>query len=228
MHKTAQTHAKLFFDVYVENEDVSILEIGSLDVGGSIRSCAPPKSKYVGVDFVDGPGVDVVIEDPYTLPFDDDCFDICLASSVFEHSEFFWLLFNEILRTLKSDGLFYLNAPSNGSFHQFPVDCYRFYPDAGKALEKWSRRCGYNATMLESFVGKQTCYSNWNDFVAVFLKDANFSAKYSDRIQSKFSAFSNGLVSNSPGYANPQVIPEDQTGHYFRRLYRKIIRVMSP
>ena len=33
-----------------------------------------------------------------------------------------------------TDWLFYLNAPSNGEFHRYPVDCWRFYPDAGGAL----------------------------------------------------------------------------------------------
>jgi SAM-dependent methyltransferase len=70
----------------------------------------------------------------YKLPFADGSVDVVLSSSCFEHSEFFWLLFLEILRVLRPEGLFYLNAPSNGPFHRYPVDCWRFYPDSGNAL----------------------------------------------------------------------------------------------
>jgi len=191
-----------------------------------LNSSANPK--YVGVDFVKGPGVDVVLDDPYKLPFNDNSFDVCVASSVFEHSEFFWLLFSEIMRILKPDGLFYLNAPSNGSFHQYPVDCYRFYPDAGRALENWSKRCGYNTAMIESFIGGQTSYSNWNDFVAVFIKDHDFLSKYPDRIRDRIKNYTNGLVANSLDYTFYSTIPEDQTGHYVRRLMRKLHRVFFP
>ena len=70
------------------------------------------------MDFQQARGVDVVLDDPYKLPLDDASVDIVVSSSCFEHSEMFWLVFLEVMRVLKSDGLFYLNAPSAGSFHQ--------------------------------------------------------------------------------------------------------------
>ena len=38
--------------------------------------------------------------------------DIVVSISTFEHTEFFWETFLEILRVLKPNGLFFLNAPS--------------------------------------------------------------------------------------------------------------------
>ncbi|MDB0050250.1 hypothetical protein N9F31_02215, partial [Pseudomonadales bacterium] len=40
-------------------QDLAVLEIGSYDVNGSIRSLFNAQN-YVGVDLVEGPGVDVV------------------------------------------------------------------------------------------------------------------------------------------------------------------------
>ncbi|MFP4076345.1 MAG: hypothetical protein ACLFTD_07650 [Halochromatium sp.] len=47
-----------------------------------------------------------------------------------------------MLRVVKRGGLIYLNAPSNGSYHGYPFDHWRFYPDAGRALASWSERVG--------------------------------------------------------------------------------------
>jgi SAM-dependent methyltransferase len=137
--------------------------------------------------------VDVVLDDPYKLPFADQSVDVCVSTSCLEHSEFFWLLFQEVLRTLKPTGLFYLNAPSNGSFHRYPVDCWRFYPDSGIALQNWGRRVGYDCALLESFVGHQGT-DEWNDFVAVFVKDRAHAARFPQRMSSRGVAFTNGLV----------------------------------
>ena len=171
MHPTAMDNAAKFYQTYLPvGAGKVIVEIGSQDVNGSIRSVAPSDAKYIGVDFAAGKGVDVIIDDPYNLPFENESVDICTSSSVFEHSEMFWLLFLEILRILKPGGLFYLNVPSNGDFHRYPVDCWRFYPDAGKAMISWAKRNQYTPCMLESFVSSQNG-DIWNDFVAIYLKN---------------------------------------------------------
>src|SRR5574337_523037 len=118
MHHSAMSNGKSFFDCYGQHfpqtETVSVVDIGSQDVNGSLRDVCPRDFKYTGVDFVVAKNVDVVLTDPYVLPFADESVDIVLSSSCFEHSEMFWLAFLEVLRILKPCGLFYLNAPSRG------------------------------------------------------------------------------------------------------------------
>ena len=119
MHPSALDNGGLFFDTYLNaGEALTVLDIGAQDVNGSLRALAPAACRYVGVDFAPGRGVDVVLDDPYRLPFADQSIDAVVSSSCFEHVEMFWLSFNEILRVLKPPGLFYLNAPSNGDFHR--------------------------------------------------------------------------------------------------------------
>ena len=210
MHNTAMDHGRRFFETYVkEPHGATIVDLGSQDVNGSLRSVAPDGANYVGVDFEDAKGVDVVITNPYSLPFADESVDICVSSSCFEHSEFFWLVFLEIMRILKPAGLLYLNVPSNGDFHRYPVDCWRFYPDSGIALQNWARRNGYSAALLESFTGEQKV-DVWNDFVAVFVKDEQFSGRYPDRIQARTQDYTNGVVQGRAGFSNHSVAPEDQ------------------
>jgi SAM-dependent methyltransferase len=197
MHDTAMQYGAAFFNTYLKNtEDLTIVDIGSQDVNGSLRSVAPTNNKYIGVDFAEAKGVDVVITDPYSLPFEDESVDAVVSSSCFEHSEFFWLLFNEALRILKPNGLLYINAPSNGIFHRYPVDCWRFYPDSGVALQNWGKRSGYNCVLLESFVGIRS-NDIWNDFVAVFVKDESKISQHTCRIQNSLTAYTNGHLHKS-------------------------------
>jgi SAM-dependent methyltransferase len=213
MHDTAMEYGEAFFNTYLKNtKELTIVDIGSQDVNGSLRSVAPPNNKYIGVDFVKAKGVDIVITDPYSLPFEDESVDTVVSNSCFEHSEFFWLLFNEALRILKPTGLLYINAPSNGSFHRYPVDCWRFYPDSGVALQKWGKRSGYNCALLESFIGKRK-KDIWNDFVAVFVKDENYNALYSNRIQKASLPFTNGRLYQSENVANYVGPSQDQDAH---------------
>ncbi len=213
MHPSALENAKCFFDVYSESirnttQTVKVVEIGSLDVNGSIRDHAPKDFEYIGVDFSSGKGVDVILDDPYKLPFQNESVDIVVTSSCFEHSELFWVLFIEILRIIKPTGLFYLNAPSNGEFHRWPVDCWRFYPDSGLALQKWANLNSIDSVLLESYTSKQL-NDQWNDFVGVFAKSKENIIKFPDRILDVKNDFYNGITHGNNFFKNHSTFTED-------------------
>jgi SAM-dependent methyltransferase len=193
MHKTAEQNVRRFFDTYVSKNDGIFLEIGSYLSSFNIRSLSPTNSKYIGVDLGEGPGVDIVLEDPYKLPFKNNTFDYVISSSCFEHSEFFWLTFLEIIRVLKPSGLFYLNAPSNGDFHRYPVDCWRFFPDSGNALSSWANKNNYNTVLVEQYTSDKES-DIWSDYVSVFIKDINHLDLYPNRILNEFNNYTNGSI----------------------------------
>jgi SAM-dependent methyltransferase len=213
MHITAQENCQLFYDCYGDAikqnaPNARVMEIGSQDVTGSIRECCPTEFDYIGVDVVEGKGVDIILNDPYSLPFPDESIDVVVSSSCFEHTELFWVLYLEIMRILRPSGLFYLNVPSNGAFHRYPVDCWRFYPDSGCALISWAKRNNFNPELLESYTSFQK-KDIWNDFVAVFLKDKIKISEYPRRIIDGFKSFTNGLTSRDGNVINYQQFPED-------------------
>lgn len=224
MHPSALRNADRFFKVYAPYKQTGaarVVDIGSQDVNGSIREVCPPGIAYVGVDFVQGKGVDVVIDDPYKLPFDDETFDFVVSSSCFEHSEMFWLLMLELLRITKPDGLIYVNAPSNADFHRYPVDCWRFYPDSGHALVNWGKRSGYRCSLLESYISDQGEDGMVNDFVAVIVKDGSHAAKYPERITRKHSDFHNGFNDQQTGILRHEPRTEDQLKLQRFKTWRK-------
>lgn len=214
MHYTALQNCQQFFDSYGESistlsPKAHVVEIGSQDVNGSLRTLCPARFQYTGVDFVAGKGVDLILDDPYSIPLDDESVDVILSSSCFEHSEMFWILYLEIMRILKPTGVFYLNVPSNGEFHRWPVDCWRFYPDSGRALISWAKRNGMTPQLLESYTSTQIG-DQWNDFVAVFLKDESHIEKYPNRILHKKADYSNGVIFGENNFSNLCVMPEDK------------------
>jgi SAM-dependent methyltransferase len=227
MHDTAMQNAKRFFCTYIKNSpDVTILDIGAQNVTGTLKDICPRASKYLGVDFVKGKDVDVVLEDPYKLPFENSSVDVVVSSSCFEHSEMFWLLYLEIMRVLRPEGLFYLNAPSNGPYHCYPVDCWRFYPDSGAALVRWGRMSGVHCALLESYVCNQFIES-WNDFVCVFVKDERHCHEYPRRILHSFKDFTNGLVRTESGgmeRRNPSTRPQDQSYRGWK-LHKRLLQL---
>lgn len=166
MHDTAEAIGGAFLEANSKAGHV-IVELGAFDVNGSIRNYAHPNATYIGVDMEAGPGVDVVAKDELTVPIDSRSADIVVATSVFEHTAFFWVTMLELLRITKVGGLIYVSAPSNGLYHRYPTDNWRFYPDAGKMLERWGRHNGYPVHLVESFIANRRG-DMWNDFVAVF------------------------------------------------------------
>jgi SAM-dependent methyltransferase len=219
MHDTAFRYGQLFYDIYVpKHKHVDLVELGSQNVNGTLRDAFTGANiRYIGVDFEPGVGVDIVLEDPYKLPIEDNQADIVLCSSVLEHSELFWVSFLEMVRILKPGGLLYINVPSNGNFHRHPVDCWRLYPDSGRALQKWAQLNNHNILLLESFTGLQHG-GIWNDFVGVFLKENTsepyYLNTYNQRIVNHISDYTNAFVYGSDEIHNYSLDPEDMRLRY--------------
>jgi SAM-dependent methyltransferase len=95
-----------------DNSDLSILEIGSYDVNGSIRSLFESEN-YIGVDLVGGPGVDLVA-DGQSVDLPDSNFDVVLSCEVFEHNPFWRETFQNMHRMLEPGGLFIMTCASRG------------------------------------------------------------------------------------------------------------------
>lgn len=166
MHKSAMLTGKLFFDHYGTTAE-SVLEVGSFNVNGSLREVAPSAARYWGVDQTSGLDVDEVLVDSHKLPFADGSYDIVVSSSTLEHDPMFWVTFLEMTRVARR--YVYLSAPVQGPVHNHPIDCWRFYPDAGKALAEWARSHNHHVHLVESFLVPPTD-DIWCDFVGIFGK----------------------------------------------------------
>jgi hypothetical protein len=176
MHHSAYVNAEKFYHKYCEKniENKKILDVGSYDVNGTMKPIFE-KGQYVGLDMEAGPNVDIV-RVSHDIPFEKDEFDIVISSSCFEHDDMFWISFQEMCRVLKPGGYMYVQAPSNGPYHGWPGDNWRFYIDSWKALEKWGKKLGFDIELVEHYIDDTTPHHPnegfrlWNDSIGIYRK----------------------------------------------------------
>jgi SAM-dependent methyltransferase len=176
MHHSAYVNAEKFYHKYCEDniENKKILDVGSYDVNGTMKPIFQ-KGEYIGLDMEQGPNVDIVGVS-HKIPFEKDEFDIVISSSCFEHDDMFWISFQEMCRVLKPGGYMYVQAPSNGPYHGWPGDNWRFYIDSWKALEKWGKKLGYDMELVEHYIDETTPSPPsegprfWNDSIGIYRK----------------------------------------------------------
>ena len=104
-----------------------VLEIGSMDVNGSVRENFHD-AQYIGIDFRDGPGVDLVM-DALDLPskFPAGYFDIVLCLETLEHCEQWSSVLRAGWGVLKTGGRMCVTTPSQKKgYHGYPHDYWRF------------------------------------------------------------------------------------------------------
>lgn len=140
-----------------------ILDLGGADVNGSYAELFPASEfEYTGADIAPSPGVSMVLTDPYVIPLPDNSVDFVLSGQMLEHCEYFWRTFAEMVRVLKPDGYIFLIAPSAGPIHNYPVDCYRYYPDSYRALAKLT-----GCHLIDVWLDER---GPWRDLTGVFAK----------------------------------------------------------
>lgn len=162
MHQSSMENMRRCLDWYSPAAPYTVVDLGSADVNGGYRSFFGPSIEYVGADLQAGPNVDVVMGDPYQLPFASESVDVVISGQMLEHCPHFWKVFTEIERILKPQGRAFLIAPSAGPIHRYPVDCYRFYPDAWAAVAEWA-----NLRLVHCWHDDR---GPWQDLVGVFQK----------------------------------------------------------
>lgn len=177
MHDTSLLSGKLFADNYANKENLTVLDIGGLDVNGSLRQFFT-KNNYISIDIENGPNVDLVVPPGERLPFEDGSVDIVVSTSCFEHDPCFWMTFREMCRVVKVGGFIYASVPAgttvgHGFYHTHPGDNYRFYPDAGQSLAFWSGKIldgkSY-PTKVEEVLLLYPINDIWIDFVCVWKR----------------------------------------------------------
>lgn len=94
-------------------DGASILEVGSYDVNGTVRKIFATAGRYVGVDLIDGPGVDVV-EFGHKLDHADDSYDASISGECFEHDPHWPETFSNRVRMTRPGGLVAFSCASRG------------------------------------------------------------------------------------------------------------------
>ncbi len=100
-----------FFPSYFTGSRV--VEIGSLDVNGSVRKLFSSPTRYVGVDLEPGPGVDVTCMG-HEFATDPGTWDTVLSCESFEHNPHFRETFANMARLARPGGLVLFTCATTG------------------------------------------------------------------------------------------------------------------
>lgn len=106
-----------------------VIEVGSYDVNGSLRSIVnllQPK-EYVGVDVTPGPGVDKVVSAcDLAGEFGKDSFDFVVTTCTLEHVRYWKPAISNLKNICRPQGTILFIVPSRCAYHGYPYDFWRY------------------------------------------------------------------------------------------------------
>jgi len=135
MHESTYREMEKFSDL-LPMSPLSIADVGSMDVNGTYKPIfGKPGWTYTGLDISAGKNVDRVLAAPYQWSnVADEEFDVVISGQALEHTEYPWIFAKELARIVKKGGYVCVIAPYQWEFHEYPIDCYRFFPDGMRAI----------------------------------------------------------------------------------------------
>ena len=116
-----------------------ILEIGTRVQEGQALlrrdGLFPNAKRYVGVDYREGEGVDIVVDAHcLTSVFEPESFDGVQSLSTFEHIKYPWVVAHELAKVTRIDGYILVQTLQTFALHGSPYDYWRFSASGLRAL----------------------------------------------------------------------------------------------
>lgn len=159
-------HLPFFF------EGTKVLEVGSLDINGSVRSAFQAEA-YIGVDVAPGNGVDVVCEGQLL-----DCataaFDVVISCECLEHNPFWVETVSNMVRMTRPGGLVVISCASIGRAEhgtsRTSVDDSPLSVSKGWEYYKNISASNFMRTFsLKNSFDDYVILTNWNNFDLYFV-----------------------------------------------------------
>lgn len=229
MHASSRLKMQAFVDAYgpelvARRAPARVLEVGSKSWEGQDTHrelFAEGAWAYTGLDLEPGRNVDLVPADAYVwTELETASFDAVISAQTFEHNPWFWVTFAEMARVLTPGGLACIIAPGAGLVHRYPLDAWRFYPDA------WAGLCAMaGLELVESHfetdaLAEVVPGGEWRDCALV----ARRPELEDPAEESAFRARLEALVAPYRGVAPPSLEPGPRPGKAFEAYASRVRR----
>ena len=140
-------------------DNVSVIEMGSLNINGTVRDFYTNPKKYVGVDLSDGPGVDL-ISHTENVDLPDNSFDVSVSAECFEHNPYWLETFVNMHRIAKTFVIFTCageGRPEHGT--------RRSHPDTSPFTLDWDY---YKNLSQDDFEGRLNLAEMFSDYDFIY------------------------------------------------------------
>jgi len=117
-------------------DDIKVLEIGPSGVPSPYQTLVNNKTIiWHTIDlYKSHSNITYVSNEEYNYPIKSEAYDIIISGQVIEHVKRIWDWMKELKRLVKKDGIIIIINPVSWPYHEYPVDCWRIFPDGMKAL----------------------------------------------------------------------------------------------
>ena len=123
----------LFVAINLKPDEVrrkKVIEVGSYEINGGPRPLVESyrPAEYIGLDIMEGPGVDIVCKAEDILDkFGKDSFDVVISTELLEHVRDWRRVVHNIKNICKSGGIILITTRSYGCpYHGHPYDFWRY------------------------------------------------------------------------------------------------------
>jgi hypothetical protein len=139
VHNLSIDNCQNFAAKYLRSPGLKIAEVGGAGVGGSYRAFVnfPIPYTYMIFDLEPTKHVNVVLNSPeqWLLPEEHiGAYDVIISGQTLEHVRRPWIWIHQFVQLAKPNALVFLTAPNTWDFHEYPIDCWRIWPDGMRAL----------------------------------------------------------------------------------------------
>ena len=175
---------KKFKEFYINknfNKDISILEIGSLDVNGNIRNLFDFASEYIGIDLEKGPNVDLILNGT-DIDKLNKSFDIIISCECFEHAKDWKEIFNKMCQISKPNSFIVISVASTGRVEHGTERSGNWQSPGNKDdyYLNLTKKHFINNFDLEKIFSNYFFYYNLNSYDLYFVGIKGFEEKKSD------------------------------------------------
>ena len=162
MHKEVLDWVYTSFHLVKTKDKNDILEIGSLDINGSVRSIFDSfAASYLGLDMQDGPGVDLVADGAtYELP---EAYDVIVTAETFEHTPDWKKIIQQSYINLRPGGIFIATMagegrPPHSAIDENPIRDWEHYANIGWwELNQTLKNIGFQQVVVDVLGSDTRC-----------------------------------------------------------------------
>jgi SAM-dependent methyltransferase len=138
MHSNSQLMFKKYAMEYF-TAGSKILEIGPDKIPSTYQTIVGGQElQWDTLDIRDISGLTFPRSSPDSFPVPDCSYDVVFSGQVIEHVVRIWDWMKELARVAKSGGRVITIGPVSWPYHEAPVDCWRLYPEAMRALSEFA------------------------------------------------------------------------------------------